>query len=237
MLRDHFRPPLSDRFGWEAVHGGWAYNLAEVLNDVLPEGWRAAPHARFGIEIDVGTYDERSDGAVPAPGAVEPLWEPAAPTLTLDFPPATDAVEVRVLNFDSSPNLVGAVEFVSPRNKDRPEARDAFAAKCETILRDGAGLVIVDTVTVRRSNLHRELLDRLGADGPAACSSLYVTAYHPHGPEAEPRLDVWEECLGVGDEIPAMPLFLRLGPRVKLDLAAAYERTCRGLRVPEPGGG
>ena len=236
MLRDHFHAPLKGRFGWEGVHGGWAYNLAEDLNAVLPDGWRAEPHARFGLEIDVGAYDERPDGAGPAAGAVEPAWEPSAPTLTLDFPPATDAVGVRVLNHERSPSLVGAVEFVSPANKDRPESRDAFTAKCEATLRDGAGLVIVDTVTVRRSNLHRELLERLGADGPAACPSLYVAAYHPHDPGGEPRLDVWEECLEVGGEIPAVPLFLRLGPRVRLDLAKSYERTCRGLKVPEPAG-
>ena len=53
--------------------------------------------------------------------------------------------------------LAAAIELVSPSNRDRPEARRAFVAKCASYLQRGAGLVIVDVVTDRLANLHEEL--------------------------------------------------------------------------------
>jgi hypothetical protein len=41
-----------------------------------------------------------------------------------------DIVEVRVFRSSGGNTLVGAIELVSPANKDRPESRDAFVATC-----------------------------------------------------------------------------------------------------------
>jgi hypothetical protein len=46
--------------------------------------------------------------------------------------------------------LTAAVELVSPRNKERPEARHAFAIKCVGYLQQHSSVVVVDTVTTRR---------------------------------------------------------------------------------------
>ena len=53
-------------------------------------------------------------------------------------------------------------------------------AKCETYLRQGVGLVMVDVVTVRRVHLHGELLGRL-AEGQEGLmeAELYAAAYRP----------------------------------------------------------
>ena len=75
--------------------------------------------------------------------------------------------------------LVGAIELVSPRNKDRPEARQAFVAKCAAYLQEQVGLLIVEVVTVRKQNLHRELLQLLGASTKGqSFPRLYAAAYH-----------------------------------------------------------
>ena len=50
--------------------------------------------------------------------------------------PDMDAYEVRVYDDDFGHRLVAAVEIVSPSNKDRPEHRRAFVAKCATLLRE-----------------------------------------------------------------------------------------------------
>jgi hypothetical protein len=55
---------------------------------------------------------------------------------------ATDTVEVTVFSSAAGPTLVGAIELVSPANKDRPSQRRAFVSKCETYLQQGIGLVI-----------------------------------------------------------------------------------------------
>jgi hypothetical protein len=45
--------------------------------------------------------------------------------------------------------LVSAVELVSPGNKDRPESRAQFVAKCAALLRQQVSVVLVDVVTAR----------------------------------------------------------------------------------------
>lgn len=55
--------------------------------------------------------------------------------------------------------LVAAVEFVGPVNKDRPDTRGQFVAKCAALLRQRVSVVIVNVVTERRANLYAELLE------------------------------------------------------------------------------
>src|SRR5262245_55687835 len=161
-LLDHFHPPLSRTHPWRGFHGAWAAAMARLLNGgVLPAGFYAVPFLdRDGpVEIDVATLGE-SKLAVPAgeTGAIQP-WTPPAPGLTLAVEwPSIDDVCVEVLTDDGDPRLVAAVELVSPRNKDRARAREAFAAKCADHLRHGCGVVIVDVVTTRRTDLHADLL-------------------------------------------------------------------------------
>ncbi len=59
----------------------------------------------------------------------------------VEFGVEIDVVEVRVYNASGGRTRVGAIELISPANKDRPEARDAFVAKCESLL--AAGPVIL----------------------------------------------------------------------------------------------
>jgi hypothetical protein len=61
VLLDHFRPPLSSRRHWHAFHNAWATYLATDLNQKLPEGFFAEPNVQFGIEIDVATFDIKSE--------------------------------------------------------------------------------------------------------------------------------------------------------------------------------
>jgi hypothetical protein len=41
----------------------------------------------------------------------------------------TDVVEIAIYNSEAGPVLIGAIELVSPANKDRPATRDAFVSK------------------------------------------------------------------------------------------------------------
>jgi phosphatidate phosphatase APP1 len=88
-------------------------------------------------------------------------WQPPAPQQQLLFSPAEAIVEVNILSDTAGPTLRSAIELVSPANKDRPEHRQAFLAKCETFLRQGISLVVVDVVANRKATLYRELLNSL----------------------------------------------------------------------------
>ncbi len=226
-LLDHFRPPLSLRRHWHAFHSAWATYLAAQLNERLPEGYFAEPTVPFNIEIDVATFEETA-AVKPGPAA----WTGPAQTLTIPLPVLTDVVEVLVYDRESGPILAGAIQLASPANKDRPEHRDAFVSKCAAYLQQGVGLVIVDVVTGRRVRLHDELLGRLGAPGRATLDGeLYATAYRTVERDNEPRLDIWEEPLAVGNPLPILPLWLRGNLCLSVDLDAAYRRTCAEHRI------
>ncbi|MGL6094402.1 MAG: DUF4058 family protein [Fimbriiglobus sp.] len=158
-----------------------------------------------------------------------PEW-PTTPDLSVPVAMTESLVEIGVFRQTGGPTLAAAIELVSPANKDRPGHRDAFVSKCAAYLQAGVGLVIVDVVTERAADLHHDLLARLGSVVPAD-AGLFAAAYRPVGRAGEPTLDVWRERLTVGGPLPTLPLWLRGGPCLPLDLHAAYERTCREQRV------
>jgi hypothetical protein len=236
-LLDHFRPPLSQQRHWESFHGQWAGSLANSLNSgLLPPGYFAEMQVTLAggrVEVDVPTLEGKGNGPAPASSTSQqggvatlaaPVWAPPAPALELpaNFP---DEVEVLVFSTEGGPTLVGAIELVSPGNKDRPDARRAFAIKCLSYLQSGIGLVLVDVVTNRRANLHDEMVQLLPEDAPLFpdSASLYAAAYRPfRRPDAE-RIAVWPAGLALGQELPQMPLWLRGVPvPVRVDLEATY---------------
>ena len=69
------------------------------------------------------------------------VWTP--PKSDLQIPAIyPDMIETLIYSTEAGPTLVGAVEFVSPGNKDRPEARRAFASNLASYLQDGIGVVV-----------------------------------------------------------------------------------------------
>lgn len=236
-LHDHFRPPLRGRRQWHGFHHAWATYISAQLNERLPVGYFAEPNVEYGIEIDVAALEDPQhslQGAAADGGQEWSRWRPGAPRLTLSLPLVTDVVEVLVYDSSAGPVLAGAIELVSPANKDRPSHRDAFVAKCQAYVQKGLGLVVVDVVTERSANLHRELLARLDPHAsPAFDAPLYAAAYRPVEHTGEPSLDVWEEALELGQPLPRMPLWLPGDLCLPLDLNESYERTCRELRLPD----
>src|SRR5262249_6658924 len=146
----------------------WAAAMARLLNQgVLPSGYYAVPLVDRGgpVEIDVAALREQG-ALVPTNGAPgTQTWTAPAPALAGRGELPLDAGwEVPVFADEGDPRLAAAVELVSPRNKDRPAARQAFAVKCVGYLQQGSSVVIVDTVTTRRTDLNGSLLSLLGVD-------------------------------------------------------------------------
>jgi hypothetical protein len=234
FLQDHFRPPLGTRRHWHAFHNAWATYISSDLNRLLPEGYFAEPNVQFGIEIDVATFEEAVSARNLAWSADPMLggWDAPAPSQTIPLPVVTDIVEILVFDREGGPTLTGAIELISPANKDRPEHRDAFVTKCAAYLQQGLGLVIVDVVTGRRANLHRELLERLGASSLLPVDTeLYASSYRPIERDGQPSLDIWQEGLAIGEPMPSLPLWLRGAICLQVDLATTYDRNCREQRI------
>ena len=246
-LLDHFHPPLLGARHWESFHARWAGALADSLNlDWLPKGYFAEIQAHVGgrIEVDIGTFDandpskenlerEDSSSSVATLTAPPKVYSPPVPNSTFPaiFP---DVFEVLVYGGEAGPTLVGAVELVSPGNKDRPEARRAFAAKCASYLQQGIGLAVIDIVTSRRANLHDELIDLLELGERFQMlgeSPVYATAYRPVRRATEEAVDLWVWRLALGEPLPTLPLAIRRGPCVPLELEETYAEVCRRSRL------
>lgn len=229
-LLDHFHPPLAPSRQWSGFHSAWAAAIAGSLNALLPDGYYAEPNVHFGIEVDVASL--RKPGAE-WPDEFDPAsrWLPAPPSATIPFAVATDEVEVLVFETSAGAVLTGAIELVSPANKDRASTRDDFNAKCQSYLKVGIGVLVVDVVTKRWADLHAELIGRLDhAELVAPIRSLAATSYRPSPGE----LAIWRELLAVGSRLPTMPLWLRTGACLAVDLDTTYLQVCRMLKLDPP---
>ncbi len=243
-LRDHFHSPLDDIISWEDFHGQWPAMIVVALNRRLPRRYGAAPRIHFGtsVEVDVAAYEkDASDrpawhqGEADGGGVATAVWAPPQPTLVVPADlPAQDVYEVRVYDTRRGRRLVAAVAIVSPANKDRPEHRRAFVAKCAALLQEQVSVTIVDLVTTRHFNFYGDLLGLIGQADPSLAPeapALYAVACRSTKQDGAWRLEAWLHPLVIGQPLPTLPLWLADNLAVPLALEDSYEETCRILRL------
>ncbi len=239
-LFDHFHPPLSDEVPWTSFHGTWAVVLADHINGQLPPRFTAMPFAGSGaaVEIDVAAFERKGEsvramadnGGNGGVALMRPqVWSPPAPSLVMPAVFPSD-FEVRIISTRSGPTLVGAIELVSPANKDRPETRRAFAAKCASYLYQGVSVIIMDIVTERLACLHNVIVEIMAAAewfrlpddaGP------HAVAYRPVIRNERSEIDLWPAVFAIGDVLPTLPLRLTGDLFVPVEFEAAYLDACR----------
>lgn len=239
-LLDHFNAPLNRSHPWRSFHGAWAAAMARLLNQgVLPAGYYAVPLLdRDGpIEIDVATLREQGISEIESGGVQPTTWPAPAPTIAVEVDLADlDGVEVQVFADGGDPRLAAAVELLSPRNKDRPAARQAFAVKCVGYLQQGSSIVVVDTVTTRRADVTSTILSLLGVDMALAAmptASLSAVSYRSAKSEESQQLEVWSAPLVLGQPLPTVPLWIASDYSVPLALETSYQMTCADLRIQQ----
>src|SRR5262249_48466638 len=236
-LLDHFHGALRRRRHWESFHSSWATFIAQQLNrGVLPKYHIAEVHVSLGVQLeaDVTAEQETGQGNGAKGSTATAVWAPPRPPLSVavDFADI-DLFEVQVVREDRDLRVVAAIELISPANKDRPDSRRAFAAKCLGYLHQGVGVVVVDVVTERTANLHAELLDVLGREaGEDGELPLYAAAYRTITRRKRCRLEAWVEELTLGSALPTMPLWISPTQAVPLELERSYQTTCEALVVP-----
>jgi hypothetical protein len=148
--------------------------------------------------------------------------------------PVEDEYEVRVYDVRRGRRLVAAVEIVSPANKDRPEHRGAFVAKCAALLQKRVSVTIIDLVATRQFNLYAGLLELIGQADPSLGEEpppLYAAACRAVSKGDAWLLETWAQPLTLGQPLPTMPLWLADDFAVPLGLEDSYEQTCRALRI------
>jgi uncharacterized protein DUF4058 len=219
--------------------------MIRALLPRLPRRYFAEPRVQLGgsAEIDIGTFDEEvlSSGIGlgiangEEGGVATTVWAPPLPTLAVPADlPAQDEFEVRVYDTKRGSRLVAAVEIVSPANKDRPETRRAFVAKCAALLQEQVSVTLVDAVTTRQFNLYAELLELAELTDPLLAPQApgtYAVACRGTRKDQTWMLETWLHPLVVGQPLPTLPLWLADNLAIPLELEASYEETCRVLRM------
>jgi hypothetical protein len=237
-LLDHFHPPLHGPRRWEGFHHAWATFIAQQLNqETLPPDYFAESEINVGPELEIDVATLRRPGAGGRKnGKVTATWSPPRPKIAarVDFA-HLDSYEIRVYQDLGGAELRGAIELISPANKDRAGSRRTLAAKCAGYLRHGIGVMIVDVVTSRSANLHAELFEVLEVPARRGAwespTGLYAVAYRAVTTRKRPRLEAWPQALALGASLPVMPLWLSLDLCVPVRLEESYLATCRSLRI------
>ena len=235
-LLDHFRPPVRDRVQWNEFHSNWATRIADRLTELLPSEFLAVEFAKGsgGVEIDVAAFRPGSgerNGTRDQPSA--PDWQPPPATASIPtvFP---ERFEVRVVRLSGGRQLVGAIELISPGNKDSDDVRTAFAEKVASYIHEGVSVIVIDVVTERRANLHNEIARLIGEPdriGLPADTDLYAVSYRPVLRDGRPEVDLWFATFSVGDPLPTMPLRLTGDLFVPVEFEATYTEACRRRRL------
>jgi hypothetical protein len=235
-ILDHLSEEITNIVEFQSFHNAWAVYIAGKLNEVLPRGFRAKPHSQISSwEVDVRTdrfltEDEKEKLKI--------QYQPPNPSATVHVIFPTE-LEVFIVNVShSTQKIVGVIEIVSKANKDRHQNRDAFVAKCHSILSQGISLIIGDILSIPFFNLHNQLLRALEiSEGkieekkemPLYCSSYRVT----FDVNEKPVVEFWAYSLKVGDTLPTLPLFIASEIAVPVKLEEAYKEACERLKFFE----
>ncbi len=216
--------------------------IVQQLRKQLPAGYVAEPRIHSGLQAEfVVTADEKDD-APQSPGMTEgnggvatAAWAPTQPSVAVETTlPDYDEYEVRIYDATHRRQLVAAIEIVSPANKDRPEHRNVFVAKCAALLQKGVAVSIVDLVTVRHFNLYCELLAMIGHTDPTMGDPpphLYAASCRWIRQEKRTLLQAWSHVLYLGGPLPTLPLWLSPDLVVPLNLEQSYEQACYDLCI------
>lgn len=210
-------------------HQSWSVHIKDALNrGLLGEGYFALVEQRVdGPEPDVI--------AVQAGGSRDADHSPSAavldrPRASLTAHLASDAARYarkanRIAIHHPLGKVVAVIEIVSPGNKDSRNSFRAFVDKAIAFLRQGVHLLLIDLFppTPRDpQGIHKAIWDEL-TDEPFALPAekqLTLVAY-----QVADGYTAYIEPVGIGDELPAMPLFLEPELHVLTPLEATYAQT------------
>jgi hypothetical protein len=125
--------------------------------------------------------------------------------------------------------LVAAVEVASPRNKDRPSAREFYRNRYLGYLWSGVHLMLID---VHRRPLGFSFVEAMAAE--VECQ--FPVGLPPHAvswnvggptPEGGQFLDGWYRSLAVHEPLPDLPLALTAEQSLLIDLEYTYSEATR----------
>jgi hypothetical protein len=224
----------TDARAWDSVHPFWLAYLVEWIQPRLPEGYRAF---LGGVPaLTVATGNGKPDVSVrqwgPAPAA-----ETATSGTGLLEPDLEASVAIRLdpqsaVHIDFHGQLIAAIELVSPRNKDRPDARETYTSRYLGYLRLGVHLMLVDVLPRPKGFSFADAITNvLGLNlpplPPPFAAAYRVGEVVPVGEDMGNLVGLWRRPLQVGQPLPALALPLTVHRAVLIDLEESYHRAAK----------
>jgi|GEM_PF-97796 len=219
-------------------HQDWSIEIARCLNrGLLPPGVSALVEQRAGarepdvlsIESWSGLSNRRGGLAGDIEGGVVTKEAPTAQIVYRSTEEIYAARANRIAIRHHLGQIIAIIELVSPGNKDKRGAVIDFVEKAVDFIRSGVHVLIVDLFppTPRDpKGLHKLIWDEIHDEAfefPAGQDRLLAS--YQAGREKVAYL----EPLGVGDPMPAMPLFLTTDVHIKVPLEATYQTAWEAL--------
>jgi hypothetical protein len=218
-------------------HQSWTLTLRNALNDgVLPDGYFAMVEQRIAGPIaDVLALELAKSAenlAEDSDGGLAVAVAPPRAQLTLRSDPEVYADKAnRVTVRHRHGKVVAVVEIVSPGNKHSSGEFRAFVEKSAELIRQGIHLLVIDLFppTPRDpSGLAKAIWDQFGDESIDLPPGKRLTI---SSVDAANRM-MYVNFVGVGEEPPAVPLFIRQGRYVPAPLAASYQEAWRSFPTP-----
>ena len=169
--------------------------------------------------------DVPADGAVPTAAVADAAVLEPDRELNVSFRLDPE----RAIHIDLHGQLVAAIELISPRNKDRADAKETYANRYLGYLRLGVHLMLVDVLPRPRGFSFADAVTAgLGLDlpplPPPFAAAYRVGGVVPVGDDLGSRLGVWRRPLTAGEPLPTLPLPLGAQRAVAIDLEQTYRR-------------
>jgi hypothetical protein len=223
---------------FHAFHHDWITEIARALNHgVLPADYYALPEQfAGGMGPDVLTLRRPGSNGTP------PSMGPSGGVVALAVAPPKVRIRMRSeanwyaakaksvsIRHVSNHQVVALLEVISPGNKNNQNGLDAFVRKTREALAAGIHLLLVDLFPPGPRDpqgIHPVVWSdncdpayALPEDKPLTCAA-YIG-----GPSSEAFI----EFVGVGDQLPEMPLFLTTEVYVPVPLEKTYLLAWDGL--------
>jgi Protein of unknown function (DUF4058) len=213
---------------FHAFHHGWIEELARALNrGVLPDQYFALPEQNIRGPIpDVLTLKLAASKEEPPESAGGMAVAVRAPGTRLTKRAEADSYVRKASHIavrHRHGKVVAVIEIISPGNKASQAEFRALVEKSAELIRQGVHLMVIDLFPPGKRDpygIHKAIWDQfveeeleLPPDKPLTLASY----------DAGPDYVAYVEFIGVGDELPEMPLFLKPETYVPAPLAATYQ--------------
>ncbi len=224
----------TDERGWDSVHPFWLAYLVEWIQPRLPEGYKAFLGGVPALTVASG--NGKPDVGVRQWGSKLPTDQAATDTSVLE-PDLEVSVAFRLdpqqaVHIDLQGQLIAAIELVSPRNKDRADAKETYSSRYLGYLRLGVHLLLVDVLPRPRGFSFADAITTgLGMElsplPPPFAAAYRVGEVVPVAADMGSLMGLWRRPLRIGDPLPSLPLPLSVHRAVVIDLEETYQRAAK----------